>query len=136
MSGAQVHGRGTTAAEAFAEAARGLFALAVSPGAIEARDVREVRAHGASPDALLQAWLGECLYVLDVEAFAASRVEWIRFSLEPAAGGEPLRLHARLHGEEIAADGRPVGGLAVMTARLIESAGGFEAAADVRIGPF
>jgi protein archease len=95
-----VVGLGPTAPEAFAQAATGLFALIADPAAVEERDTREVRAHGRTPESLLRAWLAECLYVLEVEGFAARRVEWVFFSLEPAAGGEPLRLHARLHGEE------------------------------------
>ena len=47
-------------------------------------------------------WLNECLYVMDVEGFAARRVEFSMFALDAAApGGEPLRLYSRLHGEDI-----------------------------------
>ena len=67
----------------------------------EERDAREVRAHGNAPETLLVNWLNECLYVLDVEGFVARRVEFGNFSLDPAApGGEPLRLHCRLLGED------------------------------------
>ena len=46
-------------------------------------------------------WLNECLYVLDVEGFVPRRVEFTIFALDAAAaGGEPLRLHCRLHGED------------------------------------
>jgi SHS2 domain-containing protein len=71
------------------------------PASVEERDAREVRAHGNAPEALLVNWLNECLYVLDVEGFVARRVEFGSFSLDPAApGGEPLRLHCRLLGED------------------------------------
>ena len=46
-------------------------------------------------------WLGECLYVHDVEGFVAGRVEFAALDAEPRAGGEPFRLHGFLHGEEI-----------------------------------
>ena len=74
----------------------------MDPAAVEERDAREVRAHGTAPETLLVNWLNECLYVLDVEGFVARRVEFTVFALDPAApGGEPLRLHSRLHGEDL-----------------------------------
>jgi protein archease len=96
-----VVGRGETLPEAFAQVALGVFALVADPASVEERDAREVRAHGNAPEALLVNWLNECLYVLDVEGFVARRVEFGNFSLDPAApGGEPLRLHCRLLGED------------------------------------
>jgi len=96
-----VIGRGETLPEAFAQVALGVFALMADPASVEERDAREVRAHGNAPEALLVNWLNECLYVLDVEGFVARRVEFGDFSLDPAAsGGEPLRLHCRLLGED------------------------------------
>ena len=95
-------GRGPSLPEAFAQVALGVFALLVDPAAVEERDAREVRAHGTVPEMLLVNWLNECLYVLDVEGFVARRVEFTIFALDPAApGGEPLRLHSRLHGEDL-----------------------------------
>lgn len=94
-------GRGETLSEAFAQVALGVLALVADPASVEEREAREVRAHGITPEALLVNWLGECLYVLDVEGFVARRVELGAFSLDPAAtGGEPLRLYCRLHGED------------------------------------
>ena len=95
-------GRGATLPEAFAQVARGVFALVADPASVVERDMREVRAHGAGVEALLVNWLNECLYVLDVEGFVARRVEFAVLSLDPGApGGEPLRLHCRLFGEEV-----------------------------------
>ena len=95
-------GRGASLPEAFAQVALGVFALLADPAAVEERDAREVRAHGTVPETLLVNWLNECLYVLDVEGFVARRVEFTIFALDPAApGGEPLRLHSRLHGEDL-----------------------------------
>jgi SHS2 domain-containing protein len=97
-----VVGRGETLPEAFAQVALGVFALLADPASVEERDAREVRAHGASPEALLVNWLNECLYVLDVEGFVARRVEFGSFALDAGApGGEPLRLYCRLHGEDL-----------------------------------
>jgi SHS2 domain-containing protein len=96
-----VTARGPTLESAFAQTALGFFALTVSLPAVQEREVREVRAHGATLETLLVNWLNECLYVHDVEAFVAGRVEFIGFEPRPGAGGEPLRLHSLLHGEEI-----------------------------------
>ena len=66
-----------------------------------AAEVREVRAHGPDQAALLRRWLEECLYVHEVEGFACRSIEFAVFQDAPAAGGEPLRLHAFLRGEPI-----------------------------------
>jgi SHS2 domain-containing protein len=96
-----VSGHGATVSEAFAQVALGVFALAVDPASVEERDTREVRAHGGAPETLLVNWLNECLYVLDVEGFVALRVEFAVFELDVmVSGGEPLRLHCRLLGED------------------------------------
>ena len=94
-------GRGATLPEAFAQVALGVFSLLTDPASVEERDAREVRAHGSVPEALLVNWLNECLYLLDVEGFVPRRVEFTIFALDAAAaGGEPLRLYCRLHGED------------------------------------
>jgi SHS2 domain-containing protein len=96
-----VVGRGATLPEAFAQVALGVFALLADPASVEERDAREVRAHGTVAETLLVNWLNECLYVLDVEGFVPRRVEFTIFALDAAAaGGEPLRLYCRLHGED------------------------------------
>ena len=93
--------RGTTLRQTFAEAVALLLALAADPATVESREVREVRAHGASPEALLAHWIGECCYVLDVEGFLCRSIDLAVFDIEPKTGAEPLRLHAFLHGEPI-----------------------------------
>ena len=92
---------GSTLPEAFTRLALGLFAAAVDPATVEERDVREVRAHGGGASALLQAWLQECLYVHEVEGFACRTIEFAVFDATPGAGGETVRLHAILRGENI-----------------------------------
>jgi SHS2 domain-containing protein len=96
-----VIGRGATAAEAFVQTALGVFALIVEPGEVEERERREVRAHGDNLESLLVAWINECLYVHDVEGFVARRIELEVFDEIAKAGGERLRLHSFLHGEEV-----------------------------------
>lgn len=92
---------GATLSEAFARMALALFAAAVDPATVGEGDTREVRAHGMGLPALLHAWLQECLYVHEVEGFACRVVEFAVFETTPTAGGEALRLHAILRGEEI-----------------------------------
>jgi SHS2 domain-containing protein len=101
-AGIGVIGRGATAAEAFVQTALAVFALIVEPGGIgRSESAREVRAHGDTLEALLVAWINECLYVHDVEGFVARRVEIEVFDGTAQAGGERLRLHSFLHGEEV-----------------------------------
>jgi SHS2 domain-containing protein len=88
-----VHAWGPSLADAFAQAALGVLALAVPPDGVEARETREVRAQGHSPEDLLVCWVNECLYVHEIEGFAVSSVE------VPALGAGSV--HGILHGEEI-----------------------------------
>ena len=92
---------GRTLPEAFARIALGLFAALVDPESVDETEVREVRAHAGAAADLLQRWLEECLYVHEVEGFACRSVEFAVFDGAPAAGGEPLRLHAFLKGEPV-----------------------------------
>ena len=92
---------GATLSEAFTRIALELFAAAVDPDTVGHGDTREVRAHGVGLPALLHAWLQECLYVHEVEGFACRSLEFAVFETAPSAGGEALRLHAILRGEEI-----------------------------------
>jgi SHS2 domain-containing protein len=97
----ELRATGATLSEAFARIALDLFAAAVDPATVEEADVREVRAHGGGVAALLHAWLQECLYVHEVEGFACRAIEFAVFDAAPGAGGETVRLHAILKGEEI-----------------------------------
>ena len=91
-----------TLEEACADTALAVFALAVDPASIEERDARVVRAHGADTTDLVVNWLGECLYVLDMEGFAPRRIEFLAAAGRgSSSGGEPLRLHCLLHGEQV-----------------------------------
>ena len=93
--------RGGTLAEAFARASLGVLAQAVDPATVHPREVREVRAHGTSPEALLGAWIAECCYVHELEDFACHAIDFAVFDAEPGVGGEPLRVHGFLRGEQI-----------------------------------
>jgi SHS2 domain-containing protein len=88
-----IHAWGRSHAEAFARAAEGVLALVVVPGGVDARETREVRAQGDSPEALLVNWLNECLYVHEIEGFAVARVE-----VDTCRAG---LVHGDLHGEPL-----------------------------------
>lgn len=98
---AEIRATAASLREVFVETALKVFALAVDPAEVEEREVREVRAHGATPEGLLLHWIGECLYVHEVEGFVARAIELTVFDTAREAGGEPLRLHAFLRGEEL-----------------------------------
>ena len=83
---------GPTRAEAFAQAALGVFALIVSPDEVDEREYREVRAQADSPETLLVNWINECLYVHEIEGFVAHRITVLRVSDTLA--------HGVVHGEE------------------------------------
>jgi SHS2 domain-containing protein len=70
-----VRGWGATRGEAFAQVTLGVFALLVAPEAVRSAERREVRAQADTPDALLAAWVDECLYVHEIEGFVAGAVE-------------------------------------------------------------
>jgi SHS2 domain-containing protein len=89
----------TTLRQVFAEAALAVFALGAEAAAVKAAEVREVRAHGRDLESLLTHWIGECCYVQDVEGFNCRTIDFSVFDVEPKGGGEPMRLHALLHGD-------------------------------------
>jgi SHS2 domain-containing protein len=93
--------------EAFARAALVVAARAFTPETVEEGDVREVRAHGETVEALFANWINECLYVHEVEGFAWRRIEFAVFDAEPRAGAEPMRLHSMLHGAVVDSDAPP-----------------------------
>ena len=84
---------GPTRAEAFAQAALGVLSLVADPATVRPRETREVRAQAESPETLLVAWIDECLYVHEIEAFVVSRVEVTSCADNVVRGdlhGEPL----------------------------------------------
>ena len=88
-----MHAWGATRADAFASAAEGMGALIVSAADVAAAEIREVRAQGETPEALLVNWLNECLYVHEIEGFAVARVE-----VDTCRDG---LVHGVLHGEPL-----------------------------------
>ena len=93
--------RGASLEQAFGEAALAVFALAADMAGVSASDMREVRAHGPTLEALLSQWISECSYVYEIEGFACCELDFAVFDVEPRSGGEPVRLHAMLRGSEV-----------------------------------
>ena len=120
-----VRGWGPTRAEAFAQATRGVFALLVLPEEVEARERRAVRAQADSPEALLVAWVDECLYVHEIEGFVVRSVELTTCTDTLA--------HGLLHGEPVDPGrhrlGTVVKGATYHRTRVAPTAGGW----DVRV---
>lgn len=88
-----VRGWGATRGDAFAQATLGVFALLVAPDEVHVHERREVRAQADAPEALLVAWIDECLYVHEIEGFVARSVEMLVCTDTLAHGvlhGEPL----------------------------------------------
>ena len=92
---------GPTRAEAFAQAALGVLSLVADPSTVSARETREVRAQAEAPETLLAAWIDECLYVHEIEAFVVSRVE--------VEACSDTVVHGRLHGEPLDASRHRLG---------------------------
>jgi SHS2 domain-containing protein len=88
-----VRGWGPSLAAAFEQVALGVFALIVPPDQVQGNEVREIRAQGETPEALLVNWINECLYVHEIEGFVVCRVE--------VAVLAAAHLHAVLHGEQL-----------------------------------
>jgi tRNA nucleotidyltransferase (CCA-adding enzyme) len=84
---------GPTRADAFAQAALGVFALVASTADVEPREARQVRAQADGPETLLVAWIDECLYVHEIEAFVVHHVEVTACS--------DTVVHGVLHGEPL-----------------------------------
>ena len=65
--------RGETPAEAFGQAARGMFSIMVHLEAVEERRVRRVEVVAPDIEALLVTWLNELIYLFEVEGWVFSR---------------------------------------------------------------
>lgn len=87
----------------FRQCALAVFNLIVPLRAVRPAEERETAAQGETDEALLVAWINECLYLHDIEGFVASEV-----GAPQVAGG---RLHARLLGEPVDPTRHPRGTL-------------------------
>ncbi len=90
-SEAGVIARGGTLAEAFANAAEGMYALILELDGVEERESREIAIEGASYESLLVDWLLELVFLTETEGLVFRRFEVAELSME--------RLRARVWGE-------------------------------------
>ena len=82
---------GRTLAEAFANAAYGLFAIIGGVGAVKARESRTLELHEEDAESLLFEWLNSLIYLFDVEMLLFKRFDITDF--------DGRRLTATCHGE-------------------------------------
>ncbi|MBM4439097.1 MAG: archease [Candidatus Rokubacteria bacterium] len=120
-----VHAWGGSRAEAFARAAEGVLALTVAAADVGETEIREARAQGASPEALLVNWLNECLYVHEIEGFAVARVE-----VDVCRDG---LVHGILHGEPLDHSRHPVGTIVKAATHHLAEVRESERRVDVRV---
>ncbi|MER3398777.1 MAG: hypothetical protein C4316_09685 [Chloroflexota bacterium] len=89
---------GRDLAEAFAEAARGMFAVMYETGPVGETLVREVEVSAPDPEALLVEWLNSLLYLATVDHAVFGRFE---VNIEPPKDGAEWRLRATAYGEPV-----------------------------------
>ena len=80
---------GGTLAELFANAGRGLMALAIEPQRIEEKEQLPISATGSDLEQLLVNWLSEILYHMDAEGWLFARFS-IKACSPTAIAGEGL----------------------------------------------
>jgi SHS2 domain-containing protein len=87
--------RGDTLAEAFANAARGMFSLMVDLDRVAEREERSVEVEADDPEGLLVHWLSELLFMSEVDGLVFKRFDVRELSdtrLVARVAGEPLDL--------------------------------------------
>jgi SHS2 domain-containing protein len=104
VADAGVRGIGATRDEAFAEAARGMFALMADLAAVQPTTGVHIEAQADTLEGLLVAWLGELLRERDVQGMLFSRFE-VRIEGEDGR----WRLSGRAWGERIAPERHRLG---------------------------
>ena len=85
--------RGSSLAELFRNAARGMIELMLEPGTVTPRDGRPITATGDDAEMMLVGWLEEILFAFDADGFAPCEVEVERFEAGRVSGtlrGEPF----------------------------------------------
>lgn len=88
-----IEAEGTSPAEAFEAAARGLMSVILDPSTIVPREHRKVKIQASDREQLLVRWLSEILYLYDGQRFAPASFRISSFS--------PLALTAEVSGEPI-----------------------------------
>ncbi len=84
--------------EAFAEAARGMFAVMYETDSVGETLVRRVEVSAPDPEALLVEWLNALLYQATVDHAVFGRFD---VAVEPPKDGGEWRLRAAIYGEPV-----------------------------------
>ena len=82
---------GKSLAEAFANAACGLFSLIVEPNKVKEKESRKVTVQAQDAEGLLFNWINELIYIFEVERLLFKRFDITEFtgrSLEATCWGE------------------------------------------------
>jgi SHS2 domain-containing protein len=82
---------GKSLAEAFANAAYGLFSLIVEPNKVKEKESRKVTVQAQDTESLLFNWINELIYIFEVERLLFKRFNITEFtgqSLEATCWGE------------------------------------------------
>ena len=82
---------GKSLAEAFANAAYGLFSLIVEPNKVKEKESREVTVQAQDTESLLFYWINELIYIFEVERLLFKSFDITEFtgqSLEATCWGE------------------------------------------------
>lgn len=82
---------GKSLAEAFANAAYGLFSLIVEPNKVKEKESRKVTVQAQDTESLLFSWINELIYIFEVERLLFKSFDITEFtgqSLEATCWGE------------------------------------------------
>lgn len=91
-----IEARGTTVAEAFEAAARGMLSVILDPSMVVAREERGITITASDPEQLLVRWLSEILFLYDGAGFIG-----LEFKIHEIT---PLSLRATVWGEQFSAN--------------------------------
>jgi len=89
---------GRDLAEAFAEAARGMFAVMYETDSVGETLTRQIEVSAPDPEALLVEWLNSLLYLATVEHAVFGRFE---VAIAPPKDGTEWRLRATVYGDPV-----------------------------------
>jgi SHS2 domain-containing protein len=116
---------GATMAEAFANAAIGMYSIMVHLDRVSERVQRPVRVEAENAEGLLTAWLLELLFITEVEGLV-----FRRFDVQEAS---PRHLAAVAHGEPLDPQRHPKGAVVKAVTRHALEVGPIEGGYRVRV---
>ena len=120
-----VEAQGSTLADAFANAATGMYSIMVHLDRVSNRVQRKVEVEAEDVEGLLTAWLLELLFITEVEGLV-----FRRFDVQEAS---PTRLVAIAHGEPLDPERHPKGAVVKAVTRHGLEVGPFEGGYRVKV---